>query len=131
MYTAGSTNPTTSVQDTVQASVAGSVGAVVITRGGGGITVSIASSVTSLAAGQIAVITATVTDGASAPVSGQAVTFTLSANNSGATLIILSGTTDVSGKAVAQYTAGANRPHRERPGYRSGERVPAPPPPSR
>ena len=71
---------------------------------------SIASSATSLAAGQIAVITATVTDGASAPVSGQAVTFTFSANNSGATLTILSGTTDVSGRAVAQYTAGANSP---------------------
>jgi hypothetical protein len=110
MYTAGSANPTASVQDTVQASVAGSVGAVVITRGTGGMTLSIASSVASLAAGQMAVITATVTDGASAPVSGQAVTFAFAANNSGATLTTLSGTTDVSGKAVAQYTAGANNP---------------------
>ncbi len=116
VYTAGATNPTSSIEDTVQASVAGSssVGAVVITRtavaGGGGMTLSIASSVTSLAAGQIAVITATVTDGASSPVSGQAVTFTLSTNRSAATLIILSGTTDVSGRAVAQYTAGANSP---------------------
>ena len=116
VYTAGAANPTTSIQDTIQAGVAGSpsVGVVVITRtatgGGGGINVSVASSVTSLAAGQIAVITATVTDGVSAPVSGQAVTFIFSANNSGATLITLSGTTDVSGKAVAQYTAGANSP---------------------
>jgi hypothetical protein len=114
VYTAGANNPTASLQDTVQAGVAGSAGALVITRtaagGGGGITVSIASSATSLAAGQIAVITATVTDGASAPVIGQAVTFTLSANNSGAALITLSGTTDVSGRAVAQYTAGTNNP---------------------
>ena len=65
---------------------------------------------TSLAAGQIAVITATLTDSASAPVSGQAVTFTFSANNSGAALITLSGTTDASGRAIAQYTAGANSP---------------------
>ena len=112
VYTAGSANPTTSVQDTIQAGVAGSpsVGVVVITRGGGGVTLSLASNATSLAAGQIAVITATVTDGAGAPVSGQAVTFTLSTNNSGATLITLSGTTDASGRAVAQYTAGANSP---------------------
>ena len=116
VYTAGAANPTVSVEDTVQASVAGSpsIGAVVITRtadaGGGGATLSIASSATSLAAGQIAVVTATVTDGASAPVTGQVVTFLLSANNSGAALITLSGTTDVSGKAVAQYTAGANSP---------------------
>ena len=112
VYTAGSANPTTSVQDTVQAGVAGSpsVGVVVITRGGGGVTLSVASDVTSLAAGQIAIITATVTDSASAPVSGQAVTFSFSANNSGAQLITLSGTTDASGRAVAQYTAGANSP---------------------
>jgi hypothetical protein len=94
--------------------VAGSADALVITRtaagGGGGLNLSIASSVTSLAANQIAIITATVTDGSSAPVSGQAVTFAFSANNSGATLTILSGTTDVSGRAVAQYTAGANNP---------------------
>ena len=112
VYTAGSINPTTSVQDTIQAGVAGStsVGVVVITRGGGGVILSLASDVTSLAAGQIAVITATLTDSASAPVSGQAVTFIFSANNSGATLITLSGTTDASGKAIAQYTAGANNP---------------------
>jgi hypothetical protein len=115
VYTAGAANPTQNVQDTVLAGVAGSpsVGAVIITRtatGASGITVSIAASATSLAAGQIAVITATVTDGASAPVIGQAVTFTLSANNSGAALVTLSGATDVSGRAIAQYTAGANSP---------------------
>jgi hypothetical protein len=114
VYTAGGANSTASLQDTVQAAVAGSADALVITRtaaaGGGGITVSLASSVTSLAAGQIALLTATVTDGASAPVSGQAVTFAFSANNSGAQLVVLNGTTDISGKAVAQYTAGANSP---------------------
>lgn len=110
VYTAGAANPTASVEDTVQASAAGSVGAVTITRGGGGVTLSIAASATSVAAGQIAIITATVTDGASAPVSGQAVAFVLSTNNSGAALITLSGTTDATGKAIAQYTAGTNSP---------------------
>ncbi len=115
VYTAGSITPAAEVQDTVRASVTGSVGVVVITRTattGGGLNLSLASSVTSLAAGQSAVITATVTDGASVPVSGQTVTFAFSpnGNNSGATLVTLSGTTDASGRAVAQYTAGANSP---------------------
>lgn len=114
VYTAGAANPTEDVQDTVQAGVAGSADALVITRtadgAAGGENLSIAASATSLAAGQIAVITATVTDGASAPVVGRTVTFSFTANNSGAALITLSGTTDVSGKAIAQYTAGANSP---------------------
>jgi len=114
VYTAGTANPTKDVPDTVLASVAGSANAIVITRtadgGAGGITVKIASETTSVAAGQIAIITATVTDGANVPVIGQTVAFIFSANNSGATLLVLNGTTDVSGQAIAQYTAGANSP---------------------
>ncbi|MHB8770454.1 MAG: beta strand repeat-containing protein [Syntrophales bacterium] len=114
VYTAGAASPTAEISDTIQAAVAGSADALVITRtaaGATGVTVSVAASATSLAAGQIAVITATVTDGASAPVVGQAVTFSLSANNSGATLTPLgSGVTDVSGRAVVQYRAGASNP---------------------
>jgi hypothetical protein len=113
-YTAGAANPTASVQDTVQASVAGSASVLLITRtaagSGGAANLAIASSATSLVAGQIAVITATVTDTAGAPVSGQAVTFAFSANNSGGELLTLSRTTDASGRAVAQYTAGASSP---------------------
>ncbi len=113
LYTGGAANPTDNVSDTIQAVVAGSADALVITRtaaGVTGVTVSVDASATSVAAGQLAVITATVTDGASAPVVGRSVTFTLSANNSGATLTTLSGTTDVSGKAIAQYRAGTNSP---------------------
>lgn len=113
LYTGGAANPTDNISDTIQAVVAGSADALVITRtaaGVTGVTVSVDASATSVAAGQFAVVTATVTDGASAPVVGRSVAFTLSANNSGATLTTLSGTTDVSGKAIAQYRAGANNP---------------------
>jgi len=116
IYTAGSASPTTSVQDTVRASVTGSASAIVITRTASTYTppignqITLTADVTSLAAGRNSVITATVKDGSGNVVSGQAVTFTLLINNSTATLATVSATTDTSGKAVVIYTAGANNP---------------------
>ena len=83
-----------------------------ITVGGGmgGTQVALAAAPTSLAAGQSSIVTATVTNASGTPVRGQPVTFAFAANNSGATLTTLSGTTDVSGKAIAQYRAGTNSP---------------------
>jgi hypothetical protein len=78
--------------------------------GGGGAQISLAGEPTSLAAGRNSILTATVTDSAGSPIHGQAVAFAFSINNSGATLTILNGTTDVSGKAIALYTAGAANP---------------------
>jgi len=119
VYTAGVNTPASSVQDTIQASVTGASGAVIITRTGtaistpAGYQMSLTADVTSLAAGQSSIITATVRNGANVPISGQVVTFgfVTGANKSGAPdLTVVNGTTDASGKAVATYTAGADTP---------------------
>jgi hypothetical protein len=116
VYTAGATSPTSSVQDTVQASVAGSTGAVIITRTAStavppvGYGMLLIADLTSLAAGQKSILTATVTAGVGFA-SGQTVTFALLNNNSGATITTLNGgITDASGRALAVYTAGATTP---------------------
>jgi len=113
LYTAGATNPTADVQDTIQASVTGATGVVIITRiststASTGHRMTLTSAATSLAAGQSSIITATVTNGSGNPASGQVVTFLLLSNNSGATITPLNGgTTDAGGQASATYTAGA------------------------
>ncbi|MBE0555896.1 MAG: hypothetical protein IH628_01580, partial [Proteobacteria bacterium] len=83
-----------------------------ITVGGGigGTRVSLAAAPSSLAARQSSVLTATVTNSAGSPLQGQAVTFVFANNNSAASLVTVNGTTDVSGRAVAVYTAGAANP---------------------
>ena len=65
---------------------------------------------TSLNAGSLSVIAAEVLDASGSPVVGQAVTFAFVTNNSGATLTTVNATTDVSGKALATYTAGTLLP---------------------
>ena len=111
-YTAGANSPNASVQDTIQASVTGTTGAVIITRTSGsgtstGLRLALTAEATSLAAGESIIITATVTDGTGSAVQGQSVAFSFVANSSHADLVILSGTTDVTGGATALYTAGS------------------------
>lgn len=77
-------------------------------------TLAITTDVTTLKAGEIATITATVTDSTGAAASGQAVTFTLFQDKSGGTLAISGvGSTNSSGVVEAQYTAGAKDPTSE------------------
>lgn len=116
VYTAGANTPAANLQDTIQASVTGSTSALVITRtaaggGGGGLVgIVVAAVPTSLNAGALSVITATVTN-AAGPVAGQIVAFTIVSNNSGATLTTLAGgVTDANGKALATYRAGSTSP---------------------
>jgi len=75
-----------------------------------GYNMTLTADVTTLAARQNSIVTATITDGSGNPVSGQAVTFTLLIDNSTAILTTVGGTTDASGKALAVYTAGATSP---------------------
>ena len=118
IYRAGSTSLDTTVQDTVQAALTnGANGAVIVTRTATTPTtyaVSIGVPSTPVTAGQVSVITATVTSGTTAPpatpVAGITVTFTLPVNNSGATLSASSAVTDGNGKAVVTYTAGSANP---------------------
>jgi len=115
VYTAGVSTPTVSVQDAVRAAVTGSTGAVIITRTASTVVpgvyhIALAADVTTLAAEQNSMITATVTDGAGNPASSQAVTFTLLIDNSTATLTTVGATTDANGKAVVIYTAGSASP---------------------
>lgn len=117
VYTAGNNTPIAGIQDTVEALVTGASGVVIITRTAStavapvGYRMALMADVASMAAGQSAVVTATVTDGSGNPASGQAVTFALLNNNSGASLATLNGgTTDASGKAISVYTAGATTP---------------------
>ena len=114
VYTAGANTPASSVQDTIQGAATGAVGVIIITRTAsiapGGLTVSIAGSVTSLAAGQSTIITATVINSSGNPASSETVNFSVLTNNSGATLSDAIVTTDASGKATTIYTAGANTP---------------------
>jgi hypothetical protein len=123
LYTAGSLNPTSEYNDSVQATCGSSTGALIIDRTAStassttGYTVTVSSSVASLAQGQNSIITATVTNGSGVAAAGVAVTFiTTTNNNSGYTLAVLGGggsliaTTDASGKATAIYKAGTTNP---------------------
>ena len=118
VYTAG-TFGTTSVQDTIRASVGSVAGAVVITRLAGTVPVpgvyrmTLTADVTTLAAGQNSILTATVTDGTGNPVSGETVTFDFIVDpppSGGSVSVVDTGITDASGKALAVYTAGATTP---------------------
>jgi hypothetical protein len=71
------------------------------------LSIAIAAAPTSVSAGQVSIVTATLTGANNA---GVAVAFTLQTNNSGATLSATSAVTDGSGKAVVTYTAGENNP---------------------
>lgn len=69
----------------------------------------ITTDTTNLAAGEVATITATVTNSDGEPASGRAVTFTLYQDASGGTLTIAGvGSTDANGQIEAYYTAGSN-----------------------
>jgi hypothetical protein len=115
IYTAGMT----AGFDVVRVSISnGSTLITNITVGGGtgSYQMTLAADNTSLAAGQTAVITATVTDGSSNPTVGITVTFTLPVNESGASFVNTAGVsvssisvnTDASGNAVATYKTGSN-----------------------
>ena len=117
IYTAGMT----AGFDVVRASISnGSTLITNITVGGGtgSYQMTLAADNTSPAAGQTAIITATVTDGSDNPAVGITVTFTLPVNESGARFVSASGTgvssvpvtTDAAGNAVAVYFAGSNDP---------------------
>ncbi|HUN53833.1 MAG TPA: hypothetical protein VMU29_01625 [Smithella sp.] len=117
VYTAGSTNPTTYVQDTIEAQISGgsSYGVVIISRAGttnsstvaSGYKMTVTSAASSLSAGQTSIITANVTDGSGNPAQGLTVVFSKLIDNSTMVLQTLnSGTTDASGNAIAVYTAG-------------------------
>jgi hypothetical protein len=114
IYTAGTNNPTASVQDTVLARTTGTAAAVVITRTAGtgtGFQIAATATPTSVIAGAISIVTATVTKADGPPAAGQQVTFEFIGAPSGATLSpINGGVTDVSGKALAVYRAGAANP---------------------
>lgn len=112
IYRAGSAG-TGMVQDTVLALLeTGANAATILTRTAtvpSAYTVALAASDTDVKAGEVSVITATVTtnaDGAQTPAAGVAVTFSLPVNSSGATLTGASATTDGSGKAVVIYRPG-------------------------
>jgi protocatechuate 3,4-dioxygenase beta subunit len=113
IYTAGANSPTTSVQDTIQASVTGAAGVIIITRLSSstaltGFRMTLTADSISLSAGNSTIIKATITNGSGTPSAGQTVTFAFLHNNSGATLVPLNGgVTDASGQAIATYTAGA------------------------
>ena len=115
IYTAGTTNPTADVQDSVTASVTGTTtayGVVLITRTGTGTSVTgyqvtLTANPSSLAAGQNSIITATVKSSSGTLASGISVTFSLPTSSSGS-LTTLSGQTDASGSFSTVYTVGAS-----------------------
>jgi hypothetical protein len=75
--------------------------------------VSIGASATSVTAGQVSIITATVTNtsgSTSTPAVGVTVSFTLPIYPSGATLTAATATTDGSGKAIVIYQPGTTSP---------------------
>lgn len=116
IYKAGANSPSTSVQDTLQASVTGATGVIMITRlssagSSNVVKITLAADSSSIAAGNSTLVRASVTTGDGAAVAGTAVTFSVATNNSGASLVPLNGgVTDASGVAVATYTAGSNSP---------------------
>jgi hypothetical protein len=110
VYKAGTTNPSADVEDTVQASISGSTKAVIITREKpSGLNLTLASDLTNnqMSSGGKASLLATVLDGSGNPVIGMIVTFNLVTNNSGATIITGTATTDDAGEAIWVYTAGS------------------------
>ena len=117
VYTAGSLTPASALQDVVEATLVGASDVAILIRTSStaippaGSRLALAADLTSLAAGQNAVLTATVTNVSGTPVGGQRVTFVLLSNTTGATLATLGGgVTDPAGRAVAIYTAGNNTP---------------------
>ena len=98
-YTAGSTNPGADVEDTIQASVAGSTGAVIITRTaattvtGADYISNLTAEPTTVSGGHMSIITATVRHvGEYDTTTSQTITFTIPINNSDASLIDSNGT---------------------------------------
>jgi hypothetical protein len=99
VYTAGSNTPTANLQDVVEASVTGASGAVLITRAAGsGVGTAdyisyLSPSVSTVSAGQMSVITATVRHEGEygETTSPQTITFTIPVNNSGASFIDSTG----------------------------------------
>ena len=116
IYQAGSTSPGTEVQDTIQAVLTnGANAAVILTRTSATTSyyaVTIVPSETSVTAGQVSIITATVTVSGTTPgpAGGVPVAFTLPVNSSGAALSAATATTDSSGKAVVIYQPGTTSP---------------------
>lgn len=125
IYRAGNASSGTAIQDTIQALLAnGSNAAIIVTRTAATTpstytTVAIEASSTSVDAGEVSIVTATVTtitDGTSKAAPGIPVIFTLPVNSSGATLKAPSGTgvtvtadTDAAGKAQAIYQPGTTQ----------------------
>jgi adhesin/invasin len=118
IYRAGSNTSLVDIFDTVRGVLAnGSSNAVVITVSapapppvtppGTPLSIAVAAVPASVAAGQVSIVTATLTGDDNA---GVTVTFTLPVNNSDARLSASSAVTDGSGVAVVTYTAGANNP---------------------
>ena len=117
IYTPGTTSPTSSVEDAIQASLSnGSTQAVIITRSGSASATasSIAAlnaSQTSVTGSQSAIITANVTDSTGKAISGETVTFTIPVKNSGIpTLSAASSVTDSQGNAITIYSPGIASP---------------------
>jgi hypothetical protein len=108
VYHGGSNSPDADVYDTVRATLAnGSTNFVMITRSAGApISIAVAASPASVSAGQVSIVTATLTGDDNV---GVTVTFTLS-TTIGSTLSPTTATTDGAGKAVATYTAGILKP---------------------
>ena len=117
VYTAGTTG-SNEVDDIVQATCGSATALVSITRTAGvsvgSNQVNLTADLTSLAATQSTILTATVTDSSNIAVPGATVAFAFATggNNSGATdpPVMISGTTDASGRAYAIYTAGSLLP---------------------
>ena len=117
VYTPGIASPDQTVSDTVEARLSnGSSRSVVITRTGEAVepvepteplAISVAAVPTSVSAGGLSIITATL---AGDNKSGVRVAFSLPVNNSGATLSSSTAVTDGAGKAVVTYQAGGNNP---------------------
>ncbi len=114
VYTPGNASPDQTVSDTVEARLAnGSSRSVVITRKGETVepveplAISVAADPTSVSAGGLSIITATLTGDNK---NGVRVSFALPINNSGASLSATTAITDGSGNAVVTYRAGSNNP---------------------
>jgi hypothetical protein len=116
VYTAGADSSDYELEDAVQASVTGSAKSAILTRTAGtvlpssGYNMTLTATPSSLVAGGISVIIATVTDTAGNPSQGQTVTFTVPINNSAGTLADDIVTTDAAGKAITTYTPGNDSP---------------------
>lgn len=109
VYHGGSQWPNVDVYDTVRATLAnGSTNFLVMTRTAATpLALTVTATPTSVAAGQVSIITARLTGNNNA---GVTVFFSLPVNSSGATLSASSAITDGAGSAVVIYTAGANNP---------------------